>query len=144
MLDELYQELILQHAKHSSKRGAVEGLHVICADVHNPLCGDELVFSAEFEGDVLKKIRFDGEGCAISQAAASMLSELAEGRSREELGEILSSFRSMIHGDDEAVDCDQLGDLQALEGVRKFPVRVKCAMLACEALNKLIQDSREA
>lgn len=138
MLDELYQELILQHSKHSAKRGALEGGEVVCSTVHNPLCGDELVFSARFEGDVLKEIRFDGEGCAISQASASMLSELAEGKTRDELRSVLAAMREMISGQLDSDRSDELGDLCALEGVRKFPVRVKCAMLAAEALGKLL------
>ncbi|MCB0344829.1 MAG: SUF system NifU family Fe-S cluster assembly protein [Bdellovibrionales bacterium] len=141
MLDELYQELILQHAKQSARRGALDGSSVLCSNVHNPLCGDELVLSAEFDGDVLKAIRFDGEGCAISQASASMLAELAEGKTRQELETAISSFRAMIHGEIPLNDCKELGDLLALEGVKKFPVRVKCAMLAFEALSKLLSQS---
>jgi nitrogen fixation NifU-like protein len=127
-LDELYRDVILDHFKASPHRGEVPGAS-FRAEGHNPLCGDDLVFTAQANGGRFDQVRFSGKGCAISQAAASMFAAQLEGKTFEEAGGLIGALKALMRGDapDPAVD---LGDLEALAGVRKFPVRIKCAALS--------------
>jgi len=128
--DDLYQEIILDHYRSPRNKRPVEGRAV---KVHheNPLCGDELELAVDVNGGVIEDAAFDGHGCAISQASASMMTEAVEGLSREEALELAENVRLMMHGQPPPED---LGDMMALEGVSKFPVRVKCALLPWMAL----------
>ena len=133
-LDELYREVILDHFREPRHAGELPGAP-IRVEGANPLCGDEMTFSLILDGDRIKAIRFKGTGCAISQAAASMLSEQAQGKSIGEVRKLIEAMKRMMQGQpvDDQVD---LGDLEALAGVRKFPVRVKCAALSWNVLER--------
>ena len=127
-LDELYREVILDHFKNSTHSGELPEAQMK-AEGTNPLCGDEVTFYLQVEGGRIRQVRFRGKGCAISQAASSMLATQLEGKTVEEAGRIIGAMKALMQGEaaDPAID---LGDLEALAGVRKFPVRVKCAALS--------------
>lgn len=137
-LDELYREVILDHFKNSSHAGKLPDAQ-IKAEGANPLCGDEIAFDLKLEGDRIKQVRFNGHGCAISQAAASMLSGQLEGKALAEAQRIIAALKDIMQGKepDESVD---LGDLEALSGVRKFPVRVKCAALSWNVVERGLNE----
>ena len=136
---ELYQQVILDHSRNPRNHGE---LHDGAVHVHgdNPSCGDELDLFVKFtpEGAV-EDIKFNGQGCAISQASASMMTLKVKGRAREAARELCADFRTVVTGEGEAKNADALGELQLLEGVRQFPQRVKCAMLAWRALEQAMQ-----
>jgi nitrogen fixation NifU-like protein len=131
-LDELYREVILDHYRSPRNRGAIEGADL---DVHmlNPLCGDEVRITADLEDGVIRDVRFVGKGCSISMASASMMTEAIKGRTVEEAKALIRAFKAMMRGEPGGGD---LGDLAALQGVARFPVRIKCATLAWNTLQK--------
>ncbi len=135
-LDDLYQELILDHYKKRRNRGTLDAPS-IAVDHNNPLCGDQLHLEVLIDGERLADLRYTGDGCSISQASASMMSEVVIGGSTAEALALVEHFRRVMHGDDEA-DEDRLGDAVALGGVAKFPARVKCALLSWMALKDAI------
>ncbi|MBV8195025.1 MAG: SUF system NifU family Fe-S cluster assembly protein [Candidatus Dormibacteraeota bacterium] len=139
--DDLYREIILDHFRNPRHKHAVEPAdRTVEAD--NPLCGDEIDLSMRLHDGLIDDIGFLGRGCSISQASASMLCESVRGMSLPDARTLAERFRSMLQGAD--VDID-LGDLDALRGVRAYPVRVKCATLAWNALlQALLTDSSEA
>jgi nitrogen fixation NifU-like protein len=128
--DDLYQEIILDHYRSPRNKRSVEG-RAVRVQHENPLCGDELALAVDVENGTVDDVAFDGHGCAISTASASMMTEAVEGLSRDEALELAENVRLMMHGQPPPED---LGDLMALEGVSKFPVRVKCALLPWMAL----------
>jgi nitrogen fixation NifU-like protein len=134
----LFQELILDHYRKPRNRGTLENPSVRVA-MHNPVCGDEIDLVVEMEGERLKAIRFGGHGCSISQASASMMTQQVRGRSVAELAGLIALFTSLMHGSPEAARDKRLGDLRALQGVAKFPVRIKCALLAWNALEEALR-----
>ncbi len=140
-LDALYQEIILEHYKNPRNFGKLDESR---AKVHyeNPSCGDQIDLQIVVSEDgTIEDIRFQGRGCAISQASASLMTEAVKGKSVEEARKLIAGFKHLMTGESEPeVD---LGDLEALSGVRKFPVRVKCAMLAWTALTSLLDNSAE-
>jgi len=140
-LEEIYQEVILDHHKHPRCYGCVACPDASCA-LRNPLCGDQIALSVNIQEGKVSDIRFSGQGCAISQASASMMSDLCRGKSLETAAKLAAYFRAMMRGEKNAVDLSELGDAVALEGVRNFSARVRCAMLAWEALEKCLQDLR--
>ena len=127
-LDELYREVILDHFRNSSHSGDIPDAQ-IKADGNNPLCGDDLTFHVKLADGQIQQVRFAGKGCAISQAAASMLSAQLEGKSFQEVAQLIDTMKRLMQGQEPDPSVD-LGDLEALAGVRKFPVRVKCAALS--------------
>ncbi len=137
MLQQLYQEIILDHYAHPRNRGRLEAAEVVVEGV-NPSCGDEISLFARVRDGVVEEVRFEGKGCSISQASASMMTEAVRGRSLAEVRELLERFRRMMHG--EPPDEQALGELVALQGVRRFPVRVKCATLAWVALERGLSE----
>ena len=143
-LEELYQEVILDHSRRPRNFGVLEKPDVL---VHgdNPSCGDEIHLGVQFGVDGnLQEIKFSGQGCAISQASASMMTMKLKGKSRAEAAEMADTFKNLVTG--EATEpAKKLGDLQLLQGVRKFPQRVKCAMLPWRAVEQaLAQTAGEA
>ncbi len=134
-LDSVYQELILKHYRSSKHRGELEAPDAV-VPMRNPVCGDDILLQVQVDGDRIADIRFSGHGCAISQAAASMMSEHALGKTWDEVHAVAGRFREMIHGDETAARDKALGDMRALAGVSKLPRRVKCAMLAWDALEE--------
>ena len=132
-LSGLYQELLLDHYRRPRNRGKLP-TYDVCIEKKNPLCGDEITLQIDFQGDTVANVGFTGQGCAISQASASMMTQLLKGRSRAEVEALARRFTEMLHGDDTAARDAALGDLRALAGVSRLPVRLKCAMLAWGAL----------
>ncbi len=137
-LPSLFQELILDHYRKPRNKGALEEPTVTIA-MHNPVCGDEIELQLRLDGERLNAVRFAGHGCSISQASASMMTELAGGRTVAELEELGSLFTSLMHGAPEAARDRRLGDLRALQGVARFPVRIKCALLPWNALEEALR-----
>jgi len=140
-LRELYQTMILDHNKNPRNFGHLaEPTHQ--ADGHNPLCGDELTVYAHVEGDRVTDISFEGSGCAISTASASLMTEFAKGRTRDEIETGFERFHHLVTAaPDEDVDAPDLGKLAVFSGVREFPVRVKCATLAWHTLRAALEGS---
>lgn len=139
--EDLYQEIILDHYRAPKNRAPeLEGESV---HVHhsNPLCGDEMDLRIAVEGDTLKGIAFDGEGCSISQSSASAMTVAVQGRELEDVLDLAEDFRRMMHGD-EPKRPDDLLDGIAFTGVAKFPVRVKCALLSWMAVRDAIETYR--
>ena len=137
-LDELYREVILDHFKHSSHAGELPEAP-IKAEGNNPLCGDEMAFFLQLGNAHIQQVRFRGKGCAISQAAASMLAQQLEGQTLEGASRLIEAMKAMMQGStpDPSVE---LGDLEALSGVRKFPVRVKCAALSWSVVEQGLRE----
>ncbi len=139
-LSDLYREVILDHYRNPRGRKEIECPDAV-SEGQNPLCGDEVKVALKFDGDVVKDVAVVGRGCAISTAAGSMLAELLPGKSREE-AELLAGFvQRMMRGEVDPSEFDA-GDLDALAGVRQFPVRVKCALLAWLTLAEALESWR--
>ncbi|MGH7603078.1 MAG: Fe-S cluster assembly sulfur transfer protein SufU [Gemmatimonadaceae bacterium] len=136
-LSALYQELILDHYRRPRNKGTLENADA-SVEMKNPLCGDEIGLQVEFDGDAVRDLRFSGRGCSISQASASMMTQLVKGKSRQEIGMIWKQFRDLMLGDASAAEDPRLGSLRALAGVARFPARVKCALLAWNALESAL------
>jgi len=133
-LDDLYRQVIMDHYQHPRNQGLLEG-DVVSIDLRNPTCGDEITLQLLIDDrDIVRDVRFKGSGCSISIASASMMSEAIKGKSLKEAISVSKEFRKLLKG--EEVNADQLGDLEALQGVNKFPARIKCALLAWNALDK--------
>ena len=137
-LSSLYQQLILEHNKKPRNKGEVED-HTAEIHMRNPTCGDEVKLQLRIEGGVVADVGFTGQGCSISQAAVSMMTQRLRGASVEEALELARLFTRMMHGDEEVARDRSLGDLRALKGVAKFPVRVKCALLGFDALQEALK-----
>jgi nitrogen fixation protein NifU and related proteins len=131
-LDDLYRQVIMDHYQRPRNQGELEG--AVKVDLKNPTCGDEISLRLKVEDGVVKDVRFTGSGCSISMASASMMTEAIKGLSVQEALDLAKEFRSMMRG--EQADPDRLGELEALQGVSKFPARIKCATLAWQALEK--------
>jgi nitrogen fixation NifU-like protein len=135
-LSELYKEVILDHNKRPRNRGRL-GSANRHAEGYNPLCGDVVALTVQTDGDRVTDIAFEGEGCAISTASASMMTEAVKGRTVDEAEALFRAFQKMVTSGD---DGQELGDeIQALAGVRDHPVRIKCATLAWHALHAALQ-----
>lgn len=138
----LYQELILDHYRRPRNKGELESADQ-SALMKNPLCGDEIGVHVRFDGDVVSDLSFSGRGCSISQASASMMTQLVKGKRVEDVEALRSRFREMVMGDAEAADDSSLGSARALSGVSRFPARVKCALLAWSALERALANRTE-
>lgn len=139
-LDDLYRDLILDH--YRSPRGAAPlPQPTVTEDGYNPLCGDEIKLELLLRDGRIEDVSVRGHGCSISVASGSLLVEQLKGRTVEEARQLMAAFKSMLH-DEAAPDEDLLGDLVALEGVKKFPVRIKCALLPWTTLEQALADSR--
>lgn len=136
-LDELYREVILDHYRSPRNRGRVEGPEATGVELQNPTCGDEIHLTLAVRHGHIADVRFEGRGCSISMASASMLTEALRGKTPEEALALSQAFKGMLHGTASADD-EALGDLAALSGVAQFPVRVKCATLAWNALQRAL------
>lgn len=132
-IEELYQEIILEHNKRPHNFGPLkEATHQ--ADGHNPLCGDEIKVSLRLEEDRITALHFEGQGCAISKASASMMTDAVAGRTIDEARAIADKVLHAFQPDGEDLLLEEDGEIAALLGVRKFPARIKCATLAWHAL----------
>ena len=146
-LSELYQQVILDHNKKPRNFKKIEDAE-LSAEGYNPLCGDQLTVYLNLDDGVVSDISFEGSGCAISKAAASMMTQAVKKKTRTEAEQLFQEFHSMVTGElDEEVEDNNLGNLKIFAGVRDFPVRVKCATLAWHtlqaALNKKDRVSTE-
>jgi nitrogen fixation NifU-like protein len=142
-LRELYQSVILDHNKKPRNFGVVEDANRV-GDGHNPLCGDVIHVTARVRDGRIEELRFEGSGCAISTASASLMTQALKGRTVEEAIELFRRFRALVTSDPTApVDADGLGKLAVFAGVREFPVRVKCATLAWHTLANALEESGE-
>lgn len=151
-LEDLYREIILDHYRSPRNRGELESPPAHRAEGYNPLCGDQVIVTANVDGDTLTDVKVTGQGCSISQSSASMMSAAVKGKSVAEVMQLVEAFKEMmsIHERrlDDAPDAQTaaqelgaaLGDLEALQGVVKFPVRIKCATLSW---NTLVQSLEE-
>jgi nitrogen fixation NifU-like protein len=142
---ELYQQVIIDHSRKprncremKDATGQVDG--------YNPLCGDRITCYIKYENDVVEDISFVGSGCAISTAAASLLSEAVKGKTRQEVEDIFTKFHRMVTGDPEesGASAEELGKLAAFAGVAEFPTRVKCATLALHTMQAAIEGRKDA
>ena len=140
-LDELYQQVILEHARRPQNHGPQPVPPAFRAEGINPACGDEIEVWVTFADDgTIQKVSFQGEGCAISQSAASVMTGKATGLTAEAARGLIADFHDIVTGSAE-VDFDQFGEMAAFAGVRQFPQRVKCAMLGWRALEQAMQES---
>lgn len=144
-LEDLYREIILDHYRTPRNRGELETPPAVKAEGHNPLCGDEIQIYLDIADGVVNDIKVGGQGCSISQSSASMMSQAVKGKSIDEVRALVKRFKGMMSIDelDDGIDTSnvKLGDLEALQGVVKFPVRIKCAVLAW---NTLLEAMAEA
>lgn len=142
-LTNLYREVILDHYRNPRNRGKLTA-----PDRHgegtNPLCGDEIAIDLAFDDGVISDVRIAGQGCSISQASASMMSEAIKGKTIEEIKATAARFNALMTTEEQIVDPDRpgavLGDLEALQGVREFPVRIKCATLSWHTMLDALED----
>ena len=144
-LEDLYREIILDHYRSPRNRGELPppAAH---ATGHNPLCGDEIEVYLEVQDGVVSDIKVAGQGCSISQSSASMMSQAVKGKSVDDVRALTRRFKGLmsiedLDGDDELDENVKLGDLEALQGVVKFPVRIKCATLAWNTLTQALADA---
>jgi len=143
-LDDLYKEIILDHYRNPRNQGELDSPPAHRSEGFNPLCGDEVTVTFEITDNSLSEVRIAGHGCSISQASASMMSAAVKGKSIDEVREVTRQFKAMMSIHEEEIGSEpseqtseevfELGDLEALKGVVKFPVRIKCATLSWNAL----------
>ena len=138
-LDELYQEVILDHYRKPRNFGSLPAADRK-AEGHNPLCGDRIALQLKMKGDAIDDLRFSGKGCAISTASASMMTESVKGKSRAEAEALFERFHRLVTGGGNGAS---LGKLEAFGGVSEFPVRVKCASLAWHTLKAALEGQQE-
>lgn len=144
-IEGLYREVILDHYRNPRNRGALDHPDAH-AEGNNPLCGDELTLDLRFEGDRIAEVAITGQGCSISQSSASMMSQAIKDKTLDEVRDLIATFKAMMDIEtapsQAGFDPDRpgavLGDLEALQGVRKFPVRIKCANLAWTTLEEAL------
>jgi len=154
-LEDLYREIILDHYRSPRNRGELETPPAHKVEGYNPLCGDEIVLYLQVDGDTVSDVKIGGQGCSISQSSASMMSAAIKGKSVAEVRALVRAFKALmsIHetrlggdGDDASMEeapaeAVKLGDLEALQGVVKFPVRIKCATLSWNTLTQALDES---
>ncbi len=141
-LEELYKEVILDHYRAPRNKGRLDP-HDVALERNNPLCGDEIELFVNFDGDNVSDVRFDGKGCSISQASASMMTEKVKGLNVKDASELAESIKRLMAGEEDP-DPKTLGDLVSLKGVVKYPVRIKCALLGWNTLLEALEESRSA
>ena len=141
-LDDLYRRVVLDHYRTPRNQAALADPDIEYEE-YNPVCGDRVVLQISLVDSVIREVGFQGQGCAISQASASLMTESLQGRSLEEAAALSEAFRHLMGqgiASGQKIESSELGDLEALQGVRKFPVRIKCALLAWVALEVGIED----
>ena len=141
-LEELYKEVILDHYRAPRNKGRLDP-HDVALERNNPLCGDELELFLRFDGEMLEAIAFDGKGCSISQASASMMTEKVKSLPVKDAAALAESIKRMMAGEEDG-DPKELGDLVSLKGVVKYPVRIKCALLSWNTLLEAFDESGRA
>ena len=136
-LQDLYQELILDHGRRPRNFRPLDGA-TRSAEGYNPLCGDKVKIYVKMDGDIVKDISFEGSGCAISTASASIMTETLKGKTRAQAEELFHTFHDLVTGQQAQLDAPELGKLAVFSGVSEFPIRVKCATLAWHTLRAAI------
>ncbi len=141
-LDTLYRQVIMDHYKNPRNRGVLEdGSHTI--NMNNPTCGDRIQLTLKVENGIVVDARQEGEGCSISMSSASMMTQAIKGKKIEEALKLAKIFSDMMQGIDYDDDDLDLGDIEALQGVCKFPARIKCATLAWKAMEKSLKEEQK-
>ena len=157
-LEDLYREIILDHYRSPRNRGELDSPPALRVEGYNPLCGDEIVVYLVIEDDVVADLKIGGQGCSISQSSASMMSAAVKGRTVAEARAVIRAFKGMMSIHEQRLDSDgqpesadatgsgdgedvKLGDLEALQGVVRFPVRIKCATLSWNTLQQGLDDA---
>jgi nitrogen fixation protein NifU and related proteins len=151
-LEDLYREIILDHYRTPRNRGELAAPPAVVAQGHNPLCGDEITVFLQVGDGVVSDVKVGGQGCSISQSSASMMSQAIKGQPVDEVRALVRRFKGMMSSEDAGDSADgnggaagdgslELGDLEALQGVVKFPVRIKCATLAWNTLLDALEQS---
>ena len=135
-LDDIYKEVILDHYKNPRNKRELPGAELSCTQ-NNPLCGDEITVLAHVQDEEVLEVAFQGAGCSISQSSASMMTEAVTGVTVEEARDLAARFRGMMAGEVEP-DEETFGDLVALKGVVKYPIRIKCAVLSWDVLQEAL------
>jgi nitrogen fixation protein NifU and related proteins len=141
-LDDIYKEVILDHYKNPRNKRELPDAELTCSR-NNPLCGDEITVAAHVEDGVVADVAFQGQGCSISQSSASMLTEAVKGKPVPDALALAADFRGMMAGEVDPSE-DEFGDLVALKGVVKYPIRIKCAVLAWDVLQEALAGAGEA
>lgn len=141
-LNSLYQQLILDHYRRPRNKAELPE-HTVEVHMRNPSCGDEIRLQLRIEDGRVADARFMGQGCSISQAAVSMMTQLIRGRALADADALAERFKAMMHGDGDAAKDRAMGDLRAMAGVSRFPVRVKCALLGFDALQEALRRTGE-
>lgn len=129
----------MDHYKNPRNKGSLAE-DSVTIDMNNPTCGDRIHLTLKVEGGIVKDAKFDGEGCSISMSSASMMTQIIKGKKIEEALELADIFSKMMLGEEFDVDKYDLGDVEALQGVAKFPARIKCATLAWKAMEKGVKE----
>ena len=140
-LEELYKEVILDHYRSPRNKGRLDP-HDVALERNNPLCGDEIELFVRFDGGTVEGIAFEGKGCSISQASASMMTEKVQGMDAKDASALAETIKAMMSGEDDG-DPDRIGDLVSLKGVVKYPVRIKCALLGWNTLLEALEEGDE-
>ena len=141
-LNDLYQEILLEHNNKPRKFRKLDP-HSHTADGYNPLCGDQISLYLQITDGVIVDVGFQGKGCAISRASASLMTQSIKGHNIEDAENVFDQFRKMLTDPDAVLDYDQLGDLETLAGVSEFPSRIKCAILAWHTMKAAIEHNVE-
>ena len=139
-LDTLYRQVIMDHYKNPRNKGSLEDGSLVI-DMNNPTCGDRIHLTLKVEDGMVTDAKFDGEGCSISMCSASMMTQIIKGKSSEDALKLAGIFSDMIQGKDYDEGDLDLGDIEALQGVSKFPARIKCATLAWKAMEKGLNEN---
>ncbi|WP_186578166.1 Fe-S cluster assembly sulfur transfer protein SufU [Aquibacillus kalidii] len=141
-LDTLYRQVIMDHYKNPRNKGTLED-ESLTIDMNNPTCGDRIQLHLQIENGKVEDAKFEGEGCSISMSSASMMTQAIKGKSTEQALKMSKFFSNMMLGQEEETDDLDLGDIEALQGVAKFPARIKCATLAWKAMEKGMDNKEE-
>ena len=141
-LQDLYQELILDHGRRPRNFKALEGA-TRSAEGYNPLCGDKVKVYVKMDGDIVRDVSFEGAGCAISTASASIMTETLKGKTRAQAEQLFQTFHDLVTGQKAQLDSPDLGKLAVFSGVSEFPIRVKCATLSWHTLRAALDGEDE-
>lgn len=140
-LDNLYRQVIMDHYKNPRNKGILDDGSLV-VDMNNPTCGDRIRLTMKVEDEKVTKAKFEGEGCSISMASASMMTQAIIGQDINDAIKLSHIFSAMVQGKDYNDDDMDLGDIEALQGVSKFPARIKCATLAWQAMEKGLKEEQ--
>ncbi|MGM0804567.1 MAG: Fe-S cluster assembly sulfur transfer protein SufU [Bacillota bacterium] len=141
-LDQLYRQVIMDHYKNPRNKGVIED-NALTINMNNPTCGDRIQLTLKVEDGKIESAKFDGEGCSISLASASMMTQAVKGLPVEDAVKLAKIFYDMMLGNDYDDESYDLGDIEALSGVSKFPARIKCATLAWKAMEQGVGKPEE-